>query len=147
MPRFLALIFFALLISTLTAQDHKTAPSGKKSVDSPKVSADAQKGLDCHNGTTPGVVAQWKDSAHAKSNVDCFSCHKANANDPAAFDHYGQKIAVIVTPNYCARCHENEVKQFEASHHAKAAKFIGSLDNMLGEIIEGGPAAENGCRQ
>lgn len=57
------------------------------------------------------------------------------------------KIAVIVTPNYCARCHKEEVAQFEKSHHAAAAKFIGSLDNMLGEIVEGGPAAANGCRQ
>jgi cytochrome c551/c552 len=41
---------------------------------------------------------------------------------------------VIVTPNYCARCHGAEVKQFEKSHHAAAAKFIGSLDNMLGKL-------------
>ena len=97
--------------------------------------------------STPGIVEQWQSSAHAKKGVDCYSCHKANASDPATFDHYGYKIAVIVTPNYCARCHATEVKQFEKSHHAAAAKFIGSLDNMLGEIVEGGPAANNGCRQ
>jgi hypothetical protein len=79
--------------------------------------------------------------------VDCYSCHKANDGDPATFDHNGYKIAVIVTPNYCARCHQAEVTQFEKSHHAAAAKFIGSLDNTLGEIVEGGPAANNGCRQ
>jgi hydroxylamine dehydrogenase len=79
--------------------------------------------------------------------VDCYSCHQAAAGDPATFEHYGYKIAVIVTPNYCARCHDAEVKQFEKSHHAAAANFIGSLDDMLGEIVEGGPAANNGCRQ
>jgi hydroxylamine dehydrogenase len=79
--------------------------------------------------------------------VDCFSCHQAMADDPTAFEHYGQKIAVIVTPNYCAQCHKPEFIQFEKSHHAQAAQFIGSLDNMLGEIVEGGPAAVNGCRQ
>lgn len=114
---------------------------------SPKISADGQKCLDCHTASTPGAVEQWKGSAHAHNGVDCFSCHKANDKDPAAFDHYGQKIAVIVTPNYCARCHAKETAQFEASRHAQAAKFIGSLDNMLGEIVEGGPAAQNGCRQ
>jgi hypothetical protein len=93
------------------------------------------------------VVAQWKDSAHAKRSVDCYSCHKASEKDPSAFDHYGHRIAVIVSPNYCARCHAAEVEQFEKSHHASAAKFIGSLDNTLGEIVEGGPAAANGCRQ
>ncbi len=113
----------------------------------PAVSAAGQQCLDCHSSTTPGIVEQWKSSAHAKKGVDCYSCHQAAANDPATFEHYGQKIAVIVTPNYCGRCHAEEVAQFEKSHHAAATQFIGSLDNMLGEIVEGGPAAANGCRQ
>lgn len=112
-----------------------------------QVSAEGPACLDCHTGTTPGIVQQWRESAHAKKSVDCNACHRANETDPAAFDHYGQRIAVIVTPNYCARCHSKEVEQFEESHHAQAAQFIGSLDNMLGEVVEGGPAAVNGCRQ
>lgn len=113
----------------------------------PDVSKDGQACLDCHRSSTPGIVEQWGESAHAKKNVDCYSCHRANEKDPATFDHYGHRIAVIVTPNYCARCHTKEVEQFEKSHHAQAAQFIGSLDNMLGEFVEGGPAAVNGCRQ
>src|SRR6266571_2897408 len=101
----------------------------------PAVSEAGQQCLDCHSNTTPGLVEQWQSSAHAKKGVDCYSCHQAAAKDPAAFDHYGQKIAVIVTPNYCARCHKEEAAQFEKSHHAAAANFIGSLDNMLGEIV------------
>jgi hydroxylamine dehydrogenase len=112
-----------------------------------QVSSAGKPCLECHTSTTPGIVEQWQSSAHASKGIDCYSCHKANDGDPAAFDHYGQKIAVIVTPNYCGRCHSPEVQQFEKSHHAAAAKFIGSLDNMLGEIVEGGPAANNGCRQ
>jgi hydroxylamine dehydrogenase len=132
-------IFTALLFScSFTALAHAQAPV---------VSTNGQQCLDCHSSTTPGIVEQWKSSAHAKKGVDCYSCHQAAAKDPAAFDHYGQRIAVIVTPNYCARCHAGEAAQFEKSHHAAAAKFIGSLDNMLGEIVEGGPAAANGCRQ
>jgi hydroxylamine dehydrogenase len=117
------------------------------SVQAQKISPEGQKCLDCHGSTTPGIVSQWNSSAHAKAGVDCYSCHQANANDPATFDHYGQKIAVIVTPDYCGRCHAKELAQFEKSHHAAAAQFIGSLDNMLGEVVEGGPAAVNGCRQ
>jgi hydroxylamine dehydrogenase len=113
----------------------------------PQISDAGKACLGCHGDSTPGIVEQWQSSAHAKSGIDCYSCHKADEKDPAAFDHYGYKIAVIVTPNYCGRCHATEVAQFEKSHHAAAAKFIGSLDNMLGEIIEGGPAANNGCRQ
>jgi hydroxylamine dehydrogenase len=121
--------------------------SAPVSAQTQRISPEGQKCLECHGSTTPGIVSQWNSSAHAKAGVDCYSCHQANANDPATFDHYGQKIAVIVTPNYCARCHAKEVAQFEKSHHAAAAQFIGSLDNMLGEIVEGGPAAANGCRQ
>jgi hypothetical protein len=66
---------------------------------------------------------------------------------PKVVSEYGHGIAVPVTPDYCGRCHSKEVEQFEKSHHAKAAQFIGSLDNMLGEVVEGGPAAANGCRQ
>jgi len=124
------------------------AIAGVNSAENPqKVSPDAQKCLDCHESTTPGIIEQWQKSRHAGAKVDCYSCHRANPGDPAAFDHYGQRIAVIVTPKYCARCHARETKEFQASHHADAAKFIGSLDNVLGEIVEGSPAAINGCMQ
>jgi hydroxylamine dehydrogenase len=131
---FLVLLFVTAVGAPMHAQDSKLSPESEQCVA-------------CHQSSTPGVVEQWRSSAHAKKGVDCYSCHRAEASDPAAFDHYGIKIAVIVTPNYCARCHADEVKQFEKSHHARAAQFIGSLDNMLGEIVEGGPAASNGCRQ
>jgi hypothetical protein len=92
-------------------------------------------------------VQQWRTSGHAKQGVDCYSCHKANPDDPAGFDHYGQKIAVIVTPKYCARRHSTEVDQYEHSRHSKATQFIGSMDNVLGEIVEGAPAVQSECRQ
>jgi hydroxylamine dehydrogenase len=135
------------LLFACSLWDYAQSPKSKAFASKVSVSTEGQACLDCHSTSTPGVVEQWKESAHAKAKVDCYSCHKAGEKDPATFDHYGQKIAVIVTPNYCARCHAKETQQFEASHHAKAAQFIGSLDNMLGEIVEGGPAAENGCRQ
>ena len=137
----------ALLLVVLFAASTALAQKPGASAAKPKVSAEGQACLDCHSTTTPGIVEQWKQSAHARSSVDCFSCHQARAGDPATFDHYGHKIAVIVTPNYCATCHAKETAEFEKSHHAQAAQFIGSLDNMLGEIVEGGPAAANGCRQ
>ncbi len=146
-----SLVFTSL--SFAQAASAKPAAAGKNPAPAKKVAAkraiskEAQACLGCHETSTPGVVTQWRASAHAGQGVDCYSCHKANEKDPAAFDHYGNRIAVIVTPNYCARCHQNEVDQFEKSHHANAAKFIGSLDNTLGEIVEGGPAAANGCRQ
>lgn len=113
----------------------------------PQVSAEGQACLDCHTSTTPALVEQWKESEHYKKGVDCYSCHKANAGDPATVDHYGQKIAVIVTPRYCGNCHARETDQYEHSRHARAAQFIGSLDNVLGEVVEGAPAVQSECRQ
>ena len=47
----------------------------------------------------------------------------------------------IVTPKDCGRCHEAEVTEFNSSHHAKAGRILGSLDNVLAEIVEGRPAS------
>ena len=133
-------VIVLVVITPICAQTGKTRPTAK-------VSSTAQECLECHRDSTPGIVAQWRVSAHARASVDCFSCHDAAPADPAAFDHNGRRIVVIVTPSYCARCHKKEAAEFERSHHSKAAQFIGSLDNMLGEVVEGGPAAANGCRQ
>jgi hypothetical protein len=95
----------------------------------------------------PRIVEKWQGSSHAKQNVDCYSCHKANDNDPSTFDHYGKKITVIVTPNYCGRCHAKEQQQFAQSHHAQAAQFMDRSTTCWARWFEGGPAAANGCRQ
>lgn len=113
----------------------------------PLLSEQSTACLACHESTTPGLVAEWKKSGHAEKLVGCFECHKAADGDIDAFVHNGFKIATIVTPTDCATCHTDIVKEFEESHHAKAASFIGSLDNVLGEVVEGLPAAINGCQQ
>lgn len=113
----------------------------------PQISSEGQMCLDCHANTTPVLVQEWQKSEHARQGVDCYTCHKANADDPAAFDHNGLKIAVLVTPRYCGRCHAKEADQYEHSRHARATQFIGSLDNVLGEIVEGAPAVQSECRQ
>ena len=135
---FLLTVLPCLVLPTQAAQSPEAPP---------QVSEEGGNCLACHEPANPGLVAQWEESAHASEGVDCFSCHEADEDDPATFEHYGMKIAVIVTPNYCARCHERETEEFEASHHSRAAQFIGSLDNFLGEVVEGGPAVINGCRQ
>jgi hydroxylamine dehydrogenase len=91
----------------------------------------------CHQGTQPGIVSQWHDSAHAKKGVGCYECHQAKAGEPDAFEHYGSTIAVVVTPKDCARCHAGESEQFWKSHHAKGGNILASLDNRLAEVVEG----------
>jgi hydroxylamine dehydrogenase len=113
----------------------------------PAVSAESKDCVTCHEKKTPGIVAQWKDSKHAIPGVSCWECHNADPKDPGAFQHGGATIVTAVTPKACALCHSAITDEFLASHHASAAKFIGSLDNILGEVVEGRLAAVNGCWQ
>ncbi|HEU4401352.1 MAG TPA: multiheme c-type cytochrome [Candidatus Polarisedimenticolia bacterium] len=113
----------------------------------PVVGETSAKCLRCHEQKTPVVAAQWSDSRHAQMGVGCYECHRAEEGDPDAFRHEGALIATVVSPKDCGGCHGDIAREFGASHHAQAAQFIGSLDNVLGEVIEGPLAAANGCRQ
>jgi hydroxylamine dehydrogenase len=109
--------------------------------------AEEEPCLGCHGSRTPGIVSQWKASRHFEMGVSCLDCHEADAKDPDAFKHGGHTIAVLVTPKDCSRCHEKEVLEQQGSHHAKAGRILGSLDNLLGEVVGGIPAVNAGCRQ
>lgn len=101
----------------------------------------------CHGKNTPGIVAQYRASKHAAAGVDCADCHKVDDQALGAVKHFGASVSPVVSPKVCGRCHADQEKEFSASHHASGAKFIGSLDNVLGEMVEGGPAANSGCKQ
>lgn len=101
------------------------------------VTAENKDCVTCHDVKTPGIVGQWHQSKHAKSGIGCVECHQAEEGDIDAFKHEGSLIATIVSPNDCARCHEHETKEFMASHHADGGKILGSLDNVLAEVVEG----------
>jgi hypothetical protein len=103
--------------------------------------------VDCHKEVSPGLYGQWGMSKHFGANVGCYECHGAEASDADAFDHEGWNISIIVSPLDCKKCHEKETEEFMASHHASAGKILGSLDNFLGEVVEGPAAAMNGCKQ
>lgn len=125
-----------------------------------EISAESAACIECHKMQSPVIYEQWGDSKHFRGNIGCFECHKAEKEDIDAYDHYGEVIATIVSPKDCARCHEKEVEEFVASHHAKAGRILGSLDNVLAEVVEGNndfvtpmfpmgisAAAVNGCWQ
>ena len=93
--------------------------------------------VDCHLVKSPGIVGQWEISTHAQSGIGCLQCHQAEEGDIDGYAHEGSFIATIVTPRDCAQCHEAETAEFEASHHANAGQILGSLDNVLAEVVEG----------
>jgi len=103
----------------------------------PQISAESAKCIACHKVESNAIYQMWGSSKHYRGNVGCYECHAAEKADPDAYEHEGALIATIVSPKDCARCHSTEVQQFVSSHHAKAGRILGSLDNVLAEVVEG----------
>jgi hypothetical protein len=110
--------------------------------------------VSCHKEKSPSLYQQWGKSKHYGANVGCYECHKADKSDPDAIRHKEFTISVIVSPKDCGQCHNVEVDEFSKSHHSRAAEIIGSLDNVLAEVVEGNNAfhgfsavSVNGCWQ
>lgn len=112
----------------------------------PIVPADSRECVDCHSKTTPGIMGQWQESKHALHGIGCLSCHVAAQGDVDGFIHHGVRIATIVSPNDCARCHPKETKELAGSRHADAANFAGSLDSFLGQMVESDTTSTIGCQ-
>jgi len=117
----------------------------------PVVTAANSGCVDCHRKDSPALVMEWEDSRHAKFGVGCVDCHQAAAEDADGWMHEGARVAALVTPLDCARCHAREYEEFSRSHHAKAGLIINSLDNVLAVKVAGMPDnnadAINGCWQ
>ena len=109
-------------------------------------SAESQVCIRCHQEQAAKlVVQQWAASKHATSGIACYECHQAAADRPDSFEHYNYRISVMVTPKVCGTCHAQQTDEFEKSHHAQAGQILGSLDNVLGDIVEGPQASVSGC--
>jgi nitrate/TMAO reductase-like tetraheme cytochrome c subunit len=115
----------------------------------PEMSEETKACAGCHKTENAGIYQQWGNSKHYRANVGCFECHMAQEGEPDAFRHEGQWIATIVSPKDCSRCHTKEGEEFAHSHHSKGGRILGSLDNILAEVVEGNrglvtPAFQNG---
>ena len=92
--------------------------------------------LECHAENTPQMVNDWKCSRHSHVGVTCIDCHSRAADQPdAAQNCPGVKgtdvyVSPLVSPKTCARCHEQEVREFEQSGHLRARVQIDSKDGM-----------------
>ncbi|WP_133513185.1 multiheme c-type cytochrome [Candidatus Thiosymbion oneisti] len=104
-----------------------------------QLSKESMTCMSCHREESPGIYSEWGHSKHFSANVGCYECHAADKSEKDAILHKDFVIATIVSPKDCAQCHEREVAEFDASHHASAGNILGSLDNVLAEVVEGGP--------
>ncbi len=103
------------------------------------LSKESAQCVSCHREKTPGIYGMWGNSKHYRANVGCYECHKAKPTDKDAIKHKDFTISVIVSPKDCSNCHEKETEEFDRSHHATAGNILGSLDNVLAEVVEGAP--------
>ncbi|MDQ7013564.1 MAG: multiheme c-type cytochrome [Planctomycetota bacterium] len=114
-----------------------SAPALGQAFGPAQLSPQTKECLECHKKRDQGLYQQWGASKHFGANVGCYECHGTPSDEPDAFVHEGYSISVLVTPKDCGRCHTKEAEQFTASHHAKAGRILGSLDNVLAEVVEG----------
>jgi nitrate/TMAO reductase-like tetraheme cytochrome c subunit len=139
----ISLFFLASLLTVGYIESERLLPEKKAKAVVTQKNLSCMK---CHEEKSPAVVAQWKDSRHATLGVGCMDCHEAKKGDPDAWEHEESIVAVIPTPKDCARCHEQQVKEFDASTHARAAKSIGELDSFRG-VAAGMSEAIGGCQK
>ena len=150
----LLLFFIAFIVFAFTANNKRKITTSGSAINE---ATESDMCVACHSKSGHGkaIVEQWKESKHGKNGVGCLDCHGASKEDADAFEHNGKSIATIVTPKDCSVCHEKEVNEFTKSHHADGGMILGSLDNVLAEIVEGhagynngsNPAAASGCWQ
>jgi len=144
--RLLKIILITLVLLPFTLNTTLAANSSNKKDEPVKplkgfghLSKESAQCVSCHREKTPGIYQMWGDSKHYRANVGCYECHKAEKSDKDAIKHKDHIISVIVSPKDCSACHEKEVKEFDKSHHATAGNILGSLDNVLAEVVEGAP--------
>lgn len=77
--------------------------------------ASAQVCVECHKKITPNIVSDWQLSKHSQNKIDCSECH--GSQHKSAQDVAKVKIP---TPDTCASCHPDRVKQFKSGKHAAA---------------------------
>ncbi len=142
---FLFIVLLLIIPIALFAQPAKKDTS-------PQLSSQTSTCIGCHKTYTPGIVEDWKRSLHAKTTpamalkkgtlerrvsaekfepalanvaVGCYECHSLNPKTHKDnFDHFGNKINVVVSPSDCATCHPTESKQYSGS---KKAHAVGNL--------------------
>ncbi len=142
----LSSLFLCLFASTLFSQVAYAARKG----DEREI---AKKCILCHEKVSPGIVNDWEKSNHARGDITCIDCHRADPTDSDAWNHEGSYISTIVSPRDCSKCHPKEVKEFVDSKHSRASTFLRAeagdraKDNVLAYEIEGAEAAVVGCEK
>ncbi len=112
-----AFAVLALLASPSPAVAAKAVkPKAAKTNAAPKSAC-----IGCHEKVTPGVVRQFLAGRMAKE-MDCSGCHGSGHTTAGDADK-----AKLPTPETCADCHEDRVKQYREGKHALAWAAMNAL--------------------
>jgi hypothetical protein len=102
--------------------------------------------VDCHQKTSPGIVADWEASKHAsvKGGAKCTSCHGSQHSkmDDA-------RLAKMPTAETCGTCHEDQKVQFGKGKHAHAWTAMNAMPttHMLPAQLSSGMKGCGGCHK
>jgi len=133
MKRFAVILAVAAAVMSLVGLAAIAAPAVGGPIPKTQKKVEIKRGLStieqeciaCHSQNEPGKVRDWAQSIHARANVTCLDCHRAQATDKDAMDCPGTKkyrdvkISPVVSPKDCSRCHPTEFDQFTRSKHAR----------------------------
>jgi len=98
--------------------------------------------IKCHTKITPGMVADWKISAHASNDVTCSTCHGDAHKSSKDFEK-----ALMPDEKVCAECHEDQFNQFTKGKHNLGWSVLNAIPATHwapDELIEGGRGC-GGC--
>ena len=105
-------LFCALLTFAKAASLHKSEPK-QASWGQPPVEDSSAECLDCHEQTSPNLVADYRASRHYQLDVGCVDCHGSSGHGIAPSDTFlngpGNQA--------CQKCHADETAQHRASAH------------------------------
>jgi predicted heme/steroid binding protein len=107
-----------------------------------------QRCVDCHRKQTPGIFLDWEKSVHARLDVHCYKCHRAN-NDASVLvshlTHDPKPISVVVTPKNCGGCHPDQTRAYARSKHANTWEIMWKVDHWLNDDMNNRIERISGC--
>lgn len=129
-------IFLVLLLGSLSCFGVEMNLVKNLKVNS-SLSPEAAKCVECHAKNQPNIVNDWKNSRHAHVGVSCTDCHVVDGGSPMAIkkphpkDQNTTYVSILVSPKTCEKCHEQQVKEFLNSGHARARIQIDAKPSMI----------------
>ncbi len=110
-----------------------------KPVFPPSITLNDDACIDCHEDSSPGLVADWRASKHYLEDVSCSDCHGGKHTTVEDSDE-----ARLPTPDTCADCHDDRVEEFKKGKHALAWAAMKAMPTIHWQpigMIEG----QKGC--